>query len=85
MSQNCQKETLFLKTLTSSVFRLTLFPKLRTFRQKKDPFFNNQGHTKLPKNRPFLTEIENDDAYPLTSRVAGPGITVGSTLQFGLQ
>ena len=73
MSQKCQKETLFLKTLTSSVFRWTHFPKLRTFRPKKDAFFNNQGHMKLPKNRPFLSEIENDDAYPVTSRVGGPG------------
>ena len=40
---------------------------------KKDPFFQNRGHADLKKNRPFLSEIQNDDAYLLTPGVAGPG------------
>ena len=42
--------------------------------KKMTLFLKNQGHTTFLKNRPFLSEIQNDDAYPLTGRVAGPGI-----------
>ena len=49
------------------------FQKMRTSRPKTDPIFQNRGHADFEKNRPFLREIQNDDAYPLTTGVAGPG------------
>ena len=44
-----------------------------TFFKEKDLFFQNQGHTKSTKIDPFLAFFFNNDAYPLASRVAGPG------------
>ena len=32
------------------------------------------------KNRPFLREFQNDDAYPLPTGVAGPGLLKVSDL-----
>ena len=46
-----------------------LWQKMRIFRQKKDPFFQNHRHADFP----FPCEIQNDDAYPLVLGVAGPG------------
>ena len=52
-----RKGTLFLQTLTFLVFRGTLFPKVRIFRQKKDPFLKNKGHAKFPKTDPFSVKF----------------------------
>ena len=50
------------------------FPtKLRIFRQKITLSSKKSRTYKIPKNRPFLSEIQNDDAYPSTGSVAGPG------------
>ena len=37
------------------------------------PFFFKSRTYELQKNRPFLSEIQNDDAYLLYVGVAGPG------------
>ena len=41
---------------------------------KNGPFFPKSRTCRLYKNRPFLSEIQNDDAYPLPTGVAGPGL-----------
>ena len=41
---------------------------------KNGPFFPKSRTCRLLKNRPFLREIQNDDAYPLIIGVAGPGV-----------
>ena len=41
---------------------------------KNGPFFSKSRTCRLYKNRPFLSEIQNDDAYPLRNGVAGPGM-----------
>ena len=50
-----------------------LFQKMRIFRQKNDPFFKIADMPTFLKNRPFLREIQNDDAYSFSTGVAGPG------------
>ena len=45
---------------------------------KNGPFFFKSRTCRLYKNGPFLSEIQNDDAYPLTTGVAGPGVGNGS-------
>ena len=52
----------------------TLFQKMRISGQKNGPFFSKSRTCRLYKNRPFLSEIQNDDAYLLTTGVAGPGV-----------
>ena len=47
--------------------------KKRIFRPKTDPFFSKSRKYGLHKNRPFLSGIQNDDAYLLYVGVAGPG------------
>ena len=41
---------------------------------KNGPFFSKSRTCGLKKNRPFHREIQNDDGYPLTTGVVGPGI-----------
>ena len=51
-----------------------LWQKVRIFRQKRDPFFFKMANMPTLKDRPFLREIQNDDAYPLVWGVAGLGL-----------
>ena len=46
---------------------------MRIFRPKTDNFFSKSRTCRLHKNIPFLSGIQNDDAYLLYLGVAGPG------------
>ena len=44
-------------------------------------FLKKSRTYEIPKNRPFLSEIQNNDAYPLTGRVEGPGPDPSKSLE----
>ena len=58
-----------------------LFQKNVNILAKNGPFFSKSRTCRLLKNRPFLREIQNDDAYLLTTGVAGPGNRYKTSLQ----
>ena len=50
-----------------------LYPKNGNIEAKNRPFFSKTRTYGLHKKRPFLSGIQNDDAYLLYVGVAGPG------------